>query len=104
MLYMPYPEMFECRKCKQLKHRSQFQKHKLCSDGIERRCLECKRAHNKAWTDAHPEKVRQYNKKWYSAHPEVINAWRDSHPDTVREMKQRYIDSHREELNEKHRQ
>ena len=59
--------------------------------------LEKERAYQKAYREAHKEKIRSYKKVYRETHKEKINAWCESHKEELRAYRKAYNASHKNE-------
>ena len=53
-------ETFHCIKCKQLKNKTEFPRHKASTYGIEKKCKNCKKEDRKIYNDSNKDKIKKY--------------------------------------------
>lgn len=51
--------MKECSKCKELKPKTEFYKHKHMADGLQSYCKSCLKQASKSWDSAHPRRRQE---------------------------------------------
>lgn len=61
-----------CRICQTEKELTAFGRHVTYKDGLDTRCIECRRARHRAIWKANPDKYRAHTKKYKEANKELI--------------------------------
>lgn len=72
-----------CNKCTQTLSIEQFHKNKTTNDGYQKRCIPCRRAHDKAlagsrnlyklrWATENKERIKEMRKRHFEEHPEAL--------------------------------
>lgn len=90
---MGEPTGRRCTKCGDVKPPEEFGQDRSTSDGLTRRCRDCRRQATGRWYEANSETKREAERIRRATSPESVrranSRWRMAHPEAVRESKRR---------------
>lgn len=86
-------ETFHCIKCKQLKNKIEFPKHKASTYGIEKKCKNCKKEDRKIYNESNKDKIKKY-----------ANEYRLNNKNKISNYNRNYSESNRFSIRERQKQ
>lgn len=91
-----------CRRCKENKPRTEFNKASREKDGLQDRCRQCNKIVSAEYRAAHPEKERSRHAEYHEKNKEKINErvseWQKKNPEKVRAKAQKYYHNNRKKV------